>query len=61
MIKRGLATKKKDFFEALKKFPNNVATKLQGKGGGCKALLAGPLKKNFYFFAASLTAHCRKG
>ena len=31
----GLATKKKNFFHALKKIPlKNVATKLEGGGGG---------------------------
>ena len=41
------------FFEALKNLEKKfVATKLEG--GGVKALLAGPLKKYRYFFAASL-------
>ena len=40
----GLATKKTTFFEALKKnSPKNVATKLE-RGGGVKALAAGPVK-----------------
>ena len=30
-----------------------MTTKLEG--GGCKAFVAGPLKKELYFFAASLT------
>ena len=38
--------RKKNFFEALKKIPKNVATKLEGG----KALVAGPLKKELYFF-----------
>ena len=46
--KRGggvIATKKKDFFKALKKIPQkNVATKIE-RGGVGKALVAGPLKK----------------
>ena len=41
---KGRATKKKNFFEAReKKIRKNVANKLEGGGG--KALLAGPLKK----------------
>ena len=47
-----MATKKRPFFEALKK--NFVATKLERGGGVGKALVAGPLKKDC-FFAAFLT------
>ena len=38
---KGRVTKKKDFFE------KNVATKLEGRGGG-KASAAGPLKKKAF-------------
>ena len=52
-----MATKKEKrlFFEALKKYGKIcVAIKLEGEGGGGKDLGAGPLKKDRYFFAASL-------
>ena len=51
-VRAFLTTKKKYFFLKLykKNPPKNVASKLEGGGG--KALVAGPLKKNF--FLASL-------
>ena len=50
---RAWPLRKNTVFEALKKSGKNLATKLE-RGGG-KALVAGPLKKDRYFFAASLT------
>ena len=35
-----------------------MATKLEGRGPGGKALVAGPLKKTDIFFAAYLCATC---
>ena len=32
-----------------------MAAKLEGRGGGGKALLAGQLKKDLYFFATSFS------
>ena len=47
---KGRATKKKTSFKARKKIPKkNLATKLEGGG---KALMAGPLKKDHYFFCS---------
>ena len=49
-----MATKKKrTFFEVLKKIPpKNMATKFDGGGGGggVKALVAGPLKQDFFLW-----------
>ena len=55
---RAWPLRKKTFFEAREKKipPKNVATKLEG-GGGDKVLVAGPLKKNFIVFAASLAKY----
>ena len=48
--------RKNNFFKAEIKIPlKNVATKLEGGGGGGKALVAGPQKKELHFFAASLS------
>ena len=48
---------KKTFFIVRKKVP--MATKPTG-GGGLKALLAGPLRKELSFFAASLYHSCKQ-
>ena len=52
--KKGLATKKKrTFFEALSKIPKKNPPR---EGGGGKALVAGPLKKEL-FYAAFIREH----
>ena len=48
--KAGPLRKKKLFLKLKKNSPKNVATKLEGGG---ETLVAGPLKKELYFFAAS--------
>ena len=49
-----MVLEKRTFLKLVKKFSKNVSTKLEWGWGGT-ALVTGPLKKEFLFFAADLT------